>query len=513
VKGRKIIYFTNQMMNGFKKLTQVNQNIWFILIFIFASILYLYNINFSDIWIDEAFTKALVRHSYGEITQLIKNDFHPPLYFFGLKLFVTIFGLSDFTIRLFSVLGILATMLLVYIIGQKVFGKSGALYFCLFMVSLPMLAEYAHEARMYTWGSFTVTCTFLFAFRFLQSNKRSDLIWLIFFSLVAAYTHYYALLAAFWANVFVSIFLFIKRKNQFRIHLIYSLIAVMLYLPWFTAIIGQTKKVAESYWVPVLNWQTFLSCLLSPFAPKIYLSPFLPLALIIYGLILWVIYRNFIPRKENQRLILGLSLCMFWCTILTAIIISLLMQPVLYMRYLSNIIVLILVPVTLFFIYTKNNWIKGIGLAVILVLGIKISLDGSYFSFGPYQQSVNQIHYENPEINKVIHVVESSAGPFAECKNFDIQNYWYNPKSTVVFTNMDVFDNLIQTDSLGKVLYNEELFCLATFPFVPFNENNIKQILSESQLTRVDTVSDNKMNPGINIILYFLKYHGVRRSI
>ena len=500
------------MMIGFKKLTQVNQNIWFILIFIFASILYLYNINFSDIWIDEAFTKALVRHSYGEITQLIKNDFHPPLYFFGLKLFVTIFGLSDFTIRLFSLLGTLATMLLVYISGQKVFGKSGALYFCLLMVSLPMLAEYAHEARMYTWGSFAVTGTFIFAIRFLQSNKQSDLIWLMFFSLVAGYIHYYALLAAFWANVFVSIFLFIKRKKQFRIHLIYSLFAVMLYLPWLTAIIGQTKKVAESYWVPVLNWQTFLSCLLSPFAPKIYLPPFLPLALIIYGIILWVIFQNYMAKKEKLHLVLGLSLFMFWCTILTAIIISLIMRPVLYMRYISNIIILILVPVTLFFALTKNNWIKGIVIIVILVLGIKISMDGSFFSYGPYQQSIDHIHKKYPEIKKLFHIFEGSAGPFAEYDNIDVQNFWYNPKATFVYTNMDVFDNLIQTDSLGKVLQKEEQFCLVNYPLNPFNENNTKRILSESLLTRVDTVLDKKMNPGINIILYFLKYQGVRRS-
>jgi 4-amino-4-deoxy-L-arabinose transferase-like glycosyltransferase len=497
-------------MNRIEKLKPVNQNIWFILIFILASIFYLYNINFSDLWIDEAFTKALVRHSYGEIAQLIKNDFHPPLYFFAVKLFATIFGLNDFTIRLFSVLGILATILLVYLIGQKVFGKSGALYFCLLVISLPMLAEYAHEARMYTWGAFAVTGTFLFASRFLLSNKKSDLIWCMLFSLVGAYTHYYALLAVFWANVFLSVCLFIKRKNQFKIHLIYSLIAFILYVPWFTVVLRQTKKVAESFWVPALTWETFLSCLLSPFAPIIYLPPFLPLAFMIYGLILWVVYRNYVARKEKQGLVLGLSLCMFWCTILTAMIISLLIQPVLYMRYLSNIIILILIPVTLFLTSTRKNWIKGIVLAAILVFGVKISIDGSSFSFGPYQQSMDQIQHKCPEIKKVFHVIESSAGPFAECNNYDIQNYWYNPESTVVYTNMDVFDNLIQTDSLGKVLQEEEPFCLATFPFLPFNENNVKRILSESQLTRVDTVFDNKMTAGFYIILYLLKYEGVR---
>ena len=493
-----------------EKLKQVNQNIWFILIFMFASMFYLYNINFSDIWIDEAFTKALVRHSYGEITQLIKNDFHPPLYFFALKLFVTIFGLNNFTLRLFSVLGILATILLVYRIGQKVFGKSGTLYFCLLIVSLPMLAEYAHEARMYTWGSFAVTGTFLFASRFLSSNKQSDLLWSLVFSLVAAYTHYYALLAVFWAQVFVSIFLFIRRNNQFKIHLFCSLSAFILYVPWFTAVLGQMKKVAGSYWVPALNWQTFLACLLSPFAPKIYLPPFLPLAFLIYGLIIWVIYKNYITKREKQGLVLGLSLCMFWGTIVTAIVLSLLMQPILYMRYLSNIIILLLIPVTLFFTSTTNNWIKGIVLTVILVFGIKVSIDGSSFSFGPYQQSMTYIHEKYPEVKKVVHVVESSAGPFAEYDTMDIQNYWFKPESTVVYTNMNVFNNLIQTDSLRKVLQQDEPFCLVKFPIMPLNENNANRILSESQLTRVDTVIDTKMTPGIPMLLYMLKYQAAR---
>lgn len=245
-------------MDAVKKLKRVNQNTRFILIFIFASVLYLYKINFCDIWIDEAYTKSLVRHSYVEIIQLIKNDFHPPLYFFGLKFFVTIFWLNDFTIRLFSVLGILSTILLVYIIGQKVFGKSGSLYFCLLIVSLPMLAGFSHVARMYTWGAFAVTGTFIFASRFLLSNKRSDLTWLMIFTLMSAYTHYYAFLAAFWANVFVFATLLSKCNNQFKTHLIYSLIAFVLYLPWLTAVIWQTKKVADSFWVPALNWETFL---------------------------------------------------------------------------------------------------------------------------------------------------------------------------------------------------------------------------------------------------------------
>jgi predicted membrane-bound mannosyltransferase len=92
------------------KLNHVNKNIWFLIIFLAAVLLYLFNIKFSDLWIDEAFTKAVVKRSFGEMTGLIKNDFHPPLYFYGLKVFVSLFSVSDFTLRLFSVLGVLATL-------------------------------------------------------------------------------------------------------------------------------------------------------------------------------------------------------------------------------------------------------------------------------------------------------------------------------------------------------------------------------------------------------------------
>ncbi len=375
-------------MKALEKLNRVDKNIWFGFIFVFSALLYLYNITFSNIWIDEAFTKALVKHSFGAITGLIKNDFHPPLYFYALKVFVFIFGISIFTIRLFSTLGVLATILLGYITGQRVFGKSGALYLCLLIATLPMLASYAHEARMYTWGAFAVTGVFLYAVLFLQSNKKNDLFLLMLFSLIAAYIHYYGLLAAFWANVFVSVYLFVKKNKNFRIHLLYSFITVLLYLPWIAVMLSQTRKVMQSFWVPALSWQTVSACLFSPFAPKIWLTPFMLFAIIIYGLAVWMVYRTFIMRKEGQGITLGLSLFIFGAVYLSAAAVSWFFRPILYMRYISIIIVMILIPAALFFVTVKNAAVKSIVLSLIIIFGIYTSFEGSHFSVGPYEQSI-----------------------------------------------------------------------------------------------------------------------------
>ncbi len=111
-----------------------------------------------------------------------------------------------------------------------------------------------------------------------------------------------------------------------------------------------------------------------------------------------------------------------------------------------------------------------------------------------------------PEVKKIFHVLETTAGPFAEYENYNIANYWYNPESTIVYTNMNVFDNLRAIDSLGKVLNKNEKFCVADFAVMPFNENNLKRIMSESRLLSVDTVVDNKVQYGGSILLYILKY-------
>ena len=124
-----------------KKLNITKESSAFLLILVLSSIVYLYNITFSDLWVDETFTKELVRFPLPKMLELLADDFHPPLYFLILKLFTSVTGVSDFTIRLFSVIGALCLLILSYAVGQRVFGKTGALYFCLMILSIPMLAS------------------------------------------------------------------------------------------------------------------------------------------------------------------------------------------------------------------------------------------------------------------------------------------------------------------------------------------------------------------------------------
>ncbi len=110
------------MDNILKKLTR-NNILIFSLIFVISIAFYLFKIGFSDLWSDETYTKSMLNGTLSDFYAKFKNDLHPPLYYLGLRLYTGLFGLSTTSLRTFSVVGVLATLLLSYFAGQRVFGK------------------------------------------------------------------------------------------------------------------------------------------------------------------------------------------------------------------------------------------------------------------------------------------------------------------------------------------------------------------------------------------------------
>ena len=55
----------------------------------------------TNIWADEAYTFAMVRHSFADIWRITAADVHPPLYYFLVKIFTSIFRPAVFRCLLF----------------------------------------------------------------------------------------------------------------------------------------------------------------------------------------------------------------------------------------------------------------------------------------------------------------------------------------------------------------------------------------------------------------------------
>ena len=497
------------MDNFLKKLTK-NNILMFSLIFVISIAFYFFNIGLSDLWSDETYTKSMLNGTLSDFYAKFKNDLHPPLYYLGLRLYTGLFGLSTTSLRTFSVVGVLATLLLGYFAGQRIFGKQGALYLCLMLISVPMLAVYSHQARMYSWAAFSITGVFIYSCLFIRTGTTRDLILLLIFTVAAMYIHYYSMIAAFMANVFVFLQLVLTKNRKWLNHLISLLIAAILFLPWLFMFIVQVKRVQNAFWAPEVSLPTILSCFTIPFTEQFWTTGYSKsLTILMYTLIVLTILLSFTKSFSEYRLVLWLSLFIFLGTLFIAMIISLFSQPILYSRYVAVIVTMLIIPVTILLTQMKIKWLKIILIPVILFLGIRISISAFSFSYGPYKQTIEYITHTYPEISKILHITEVTAGPMIEYNgNSGLSHYWLKAE----MSNVDAFPEIQQYQKPGEFLKSGEKFCVVRFHNLELNQKNLDLVLSESELIKKDTVYDNKFENGIFMQLYLLKYKGIQTN-
>lgn len=493
------------MKSNLKKLAQ-NNLLLFALIFFAATVFYLFRLGFSDMWSDEIYTITMLSGSLPDFFAKFKNDLHPPLYYIGLRFFTALFGLNVLTMRLFSVLGVLSTLMLGYFAGRRIFGNQGALIFCLMLMSIPMLAAYSHQARMYTWAAFSVTGVFIYAFLYMQTAKNRDLAFLFLFTVIAMYMHYYSMAAAFVANAFVFFYFVFTKNRKWIPQLLSMLLSIILFLPWLLMFVVQIKKVQHAFWAPEVSFDAIFACFKIPFTEQFWTSAYSSaLTILMYSLIAITLVLSFTKSFYRYRLVVWLSLWIFAGTLLVVTVISLFSQPILSTRYVMTIVTMLAVAPTVLLIMMKRKWLKMVLISASLSLSIWISVSNYSFSYGPYKQTIEYISTTYPAIAKIVHITEVTAGPLIEYNgNSGLSHYWLKAE----MSNVDAFTEIHQFNEPGEFLQAGEEFCVVRFHNLELNIENLNRVTAESELLKTDTVRDNKMNDGIMMQLYLLRYKG-----
>jgi 4-amino-4-deoxy-L-arabinose transferase-like glycosyltransferase len=120
-----------------------------LLILATAAGLRFYNLGSQSLWADEGNSAALVTRSLAQIAQDAAHDIHPPLYYWLLRLWTTVFGLSEVGLRsLSAVLGTLL-VLVIYGLGARLFNRTTGLAAAFIAAIAPFQVYYSQEARMY----------------------------------------------------------------------------------------------------------------------------------------------------------------------------------------------------------------------------------------------------------------------------------------------------------------------------------------------------------------------------
>ena len=216
----------------------------------------------GNIWFDEAYTVGLVKHGFSDIFSLHISDVHPFLYYFLLKLFTLVFGLSLLSLRMFSVLGAVLFVSLGLTHIRRDFGEKVGFWFSFFGVFCASTLFYAEQIRMYSWAVLFVSLAGIYAYRFAENGGAKNTFLFVLFSVCAAYTHYFALFSVAAINL-VLLVRFIGRKRFLR-WLFPAVAQIVLYIPGAVIFLKQATAGGAS-WIRLSFPQNLFDTLAYPF--------------------------------------------------------------------------------------------------------------------------------------------------------------------------------------------------------------------------------------------------------
>ncbi len=223
------------------------------------SVLVLGNITRWSIWFDEAFSAYLMRFDYAGIAYYTGLDVHPPLYYWVLKSWVSLWGTSELAFRSLSLVFALVALVGVFFLVRHIFRSSTAALAASFAVAVsPMVIRFSDEARMYTMVSAIVIWATYLLLRLRDSHSKLG--WLGYGLLISAgmWTHYFT--AFVWLAHWVWRAIEVRKGTLKRFWTLEWLLAyafaVLLFLPWLPTAVKQTITVQGGFWIPALSAYT-----------------------------------------------------------------------------------------------------------------------------------------------------------------------------------------------------------------------------------------------------------------
>ncbi len=306
------------------------------------SILFVSLIAFNKtIWVDEACTLSMMKHGIIEIIKLNINDVHPPTYYIANTIFVKLFD-SIFNPVILSKIFAFIPLLILIIVGltkvRKEYGNRTASLFIIFMVGMPQLMQYFLEIRMYSWTLCFVTLAFVYMKDILIKKDKKSWIAFVVFSLLASYNHLFGCLCIAFLYLALLLFFLLSKNNRKEIKkwFKYSVITILVYVPWIIVIISQLKKVSGGFWISPITKSDFISFFkfFLHTGTNDYESGFILFFLIIF-VIIYLFIKKIIDKsaikEEKYYCFVGLGLP--FAVIFAGTLVSIIVTPLFISRY------------------------------------------------------------------------------------------------------------------------------------------------------------------------------------
>lgn len=259
-----------------EKIKKFFQSKYFILFIITALALFVRLLNLdkeSGLWFDEMLTYSFSSKSFpwGILKTLHRYDFHMPLYYLSINIWMKLFGSADLTLRLYSVLWGVLTIPALFFLG-KTYKSEKLGYFLAVVGSLsPILIYYSQEFRFYSMDIFFATISLTYFLKLLDNPTKKNFVLFGFANLIILYIETTGIL--FVGLEFLLLFINFYKTDFLKSFFKYSLGFFILMMPYLLLLSSYTSAANNSLMNPlcfsVTTYRTFIYLFNDLFSPVI----------------------------------------------------------------------------------------------------------------------------------------------------------------------------------------------------------------------------------------------------
>ncbi len=232
-----------------------------------------YRIGTQSLWNDEGNSAVMAARSFALIARNASHDIHPPLYYWLLHVWSSVFGHSEAALRSLSAIFGIFLVWWTFEIANELLGRKEAVAAAAIVAASPLAIYYSQEARMYMMLAAVISFGVYLLVKANFAPGKSTLALVAGTIACGLYTHYTFPLA--WLAVALT-WLWKVRKDRKGIFewSIAHLAALLLFLPWLpTAMRQVTTWPRSNAAVPLLHrllnsWKWIAGGPLSPAEPE-----------------------------------------------------------------------------------------------------------------------------------------------------------------------------------------------------------------------------------------------------
>lgn len=295
------------------------------LLVVVAAWLRLHNLGEQSLWFDEAATWSQVSGNFYKLLSDTLSDNYPPLYNVLTWLLVQVFGDPEWVLRLPAALLGIATVPLIYLLGERLGGRWTGLIAALLLTLSGFHIWYSQEARMYSLLAFAATLHTWMLLRYLDRQSPGRRNAMIATGAILLFSHPYGPLT--WLCLGAGAMLAPPRPAAgapVRKLIKHHLISVAFFFPWGVALLVNAVEITiQGFWIP------------TPTPPYVWTQVQLLTGNLLLPLAALATLAVIRPSRLPSALRLALPMLLLWLLgpIILGLLASVLIKPVFVARY------------------------------------------------------------------------------------------------------------------------------------------------------------------------------------